>query len=136
MPRIVSPGLSKLLLLLTVVVLLFGFVPISRVFLRSVDGSFSPVPYSSLALKARPGAAMGIPVGRRVAVQLTNKTGHEKTYQWSARQGGTLISLGEDTVDSGRTSVILVPSKGAVVGRLRIALRGSRVFVTVPLVGS
>lgn len=136
MPRIVGPGLSRLLLILTVVVLLFGFVPISRVLLRSVNGSFSAIPYSSLALKVPSDATAGIPAGKEVVVQLTNKTGQQKTYQWSATQKGTLISLGEDTVGSGQTSVIYIPSKGAVAGSLQILLLGSRVFITVPLVKS
>ncbi|MGH9918786.1 MAG: hypothetical protein ACRD6W_07970, partial [Nitrososphaerales archaeon] len=101
-----------------------------------VDGSFSPIPYSSLSLKVPSDATVGVAAGSRVAVQLTNKTGHQRTYQWSATQNGTLISLGEDTVDNGRTSVILVPSKGAGTGSLRIVLRASRVFVTVPIVRS
>ena len=136
MPRIVGFSSKRLLLALIVAVLLFGFTPISRALLRSVDGSFAPTPYSSLALRTPSDAAVGVLAGEPVPVQLTNETGHTKTYHWSATQDGALISLGEEIVQSGRTTTILVPSQGAATGRLQIALNGTEVFVTVPVLGS
>jgi hypothetical protein len=130
MPRVVK----RLLLALMVAVLLFGFTPISRALLRSVDGSFAPTPYSSLALRTPAEASLGVQAGESVPVELTNETGHTKTYHWSATQSGALISLGEEIVPNGRTTTILVPSQGAVAGRLQIALNGTAVFVTVPIV--
>lgn len=133
MRRIVGPGSSRLLLTLVVLLLLFGFTPISRVLLRSVDGSFAPTPYSSLAVGAPSSGAVNFLAGERVPVELTNRTGQIKTYHWSATQNGALIGLGEETLDSGRTTTISVPSRGAVTGKLRIALTGTNIFVTVPL---
>ena len=80
MPRIVGPGSSRLLLSLGVAVLLFGFPPMSRVLLRSVDGSFAPSRYNSLALRTPSDVAVGIRAGEPVPVQLTNRSGHIKTY--------------------------------------------------------
>jgi hypothetical protein len=128
-----GPGLSRPLLVLLAVVILFGFTPISRVLLRSVNGSFTPTPFSSLALGASSDAAIGFRTGQLVPVKLTNRTGHAKAYHWRATQDGALISLGEDTVDNGRTSTIFVPSRGALTGKLQIALTGTNVFVTVPI---
>jgi hypothetical protein len=129
----VGPGLNRLLLALLVVVLFFAFTPISRALLASVHGSFSPTPYSALALGTPNDAAFGVPSGQSVPAILTNHTGHTKTYHWSATENGTLISLGEVTLKNGRTTTILVPSPGAVTGRLQIALNGTNVFITVPI---
>jgi hypothetical protein len=134
MSRFVGPSSKKLLLLLVIVVLLFGFAPISRALLRSVDGSFSQKSYSSLALKLPSSVAAGLPVGKPVLVQLTNQTGQLETYHWNATENGALISLGEETVGNGRAATISIPSRGTVPGRMRIALTGSAVFLTVPLV--
>jgi hypothetical protein len=103
---------------------------------RSVDGSFAPTPYSSLALGNPADAAVGVVIGQPIRVELTNRTGHFETYHWSAQQGGALISLGEEALGSGRSVAISVPSRGAVAGSLRIALNGTNVFVTVPLLKS
>lgn len=136
MARIVGPGSSRLLLPLVILVLLFGFTPISRVLLRSVDGSFASTPYTSLALRTPSDAAVGLVAGKPVPVELTNRTGHLKTYHWSARLSGALISLGEETLGNGRSTTISVPSRGAVAGSLRIALSGTNVFITVPILKS
>lgn len=133
MPRIVGPGSSRLLLSLIVVILVFGFTPISRVLLRSVGGSFAPTPYSSLALGTPSNASGDFLAGQPVPVELTNRTGHSTSYHWSATQNGTLISLGEETLDNGRSATILVPSRGAVTGKLQIALTGTNIFVTAPI---
>jgi hypothetical protein len=114
-------------------VLVFAFTPISHVLLRSVHGSFAPSPYSSLALRTPANASVGFLVGNSVAVELANHTGHVKTYHWSATESGALISLGEQTVENGRTTTISVPTRGAVDGTMRVALNGTDVFVTVPL---
>jgi hypothetical protein len=136
MSRFVGPSSKKLLLLLVIVVLLFGFAPISRGLLRTVDGSFSQNSYSSLALRSPSSVTTGLVVGEPVLVQLTNRSGHLETYHWNATENGALISLGEETVGNGRSAKISVPSRGAVAGSLRIALTGTVVFLTVPLVKS
>jgi len=119
-----------------IVVLLFGFTPASRVLLRSVNGSFASTPYSSLALVAPSDAAVGFPAGEPVPVRLTNDSGRTKTYHWSATENGALISLGEDTIGNGHATSILVPSRGAVTGVLRIALTSTDIFITVPILNS
>ena len=116
-----------------VVVLAFGFTPIANALLKSVNGSFAPSRYSSLALKTPSDAVAGYLAGDPVAVELTNHSGRAKTYRWSATQNGALVSLGEETIDSGRGITINVPTQGAVTGKLRIALSGTTIFVTVPL---
>jgi len=136
MPRIVGPGSSRLLISLVVALLLFGFTPISGALLRAVDGSFAPSRFSSLALRNPSDAIAGIFAGQPVKIQLTNRTGHFKTYHWSATQNGALISLGEETLSNGRATTIVVPSRGTVAGRLRIALNGTNIFVTVPILKS
>lgn len=129
MPRVVN----RLLLVLIVAVLLFAFTPISRGLLRLVHGSFAPSPYSSLALRAPSLAGAGIRSGKPIPVQLTNETGHTKTYHWNATQRGALISLGEQTVQNGQTTTFLVPSQGATAGKIQIALEGTNIFITVPI---
>jgi hypothetical protein len=114
-------------------VLVFAFTPISRLLLRSVNGSFAPTRFSSLALKTPSDAAEGILVGEPVRVQLSNHTGHLRTYHWSAIQKGGLISLGEETLGNGRVTTISVPTQGAETGTLRIVLNGTGVFVTLPI---
>jgi hypothetical protein len=133
MPRIDGRGSSRLILAIGVVVLAFGFTPISHALLKSVDGSFAPSRYSSLALKTPSDAAEEFLAGDPVPVRLTNHTGHVKTYHWSATQSGGLISLGEETLDSGGVTTIIVPTRGAATGKLRIAINGTNVFVTVPI---
>lgn len=133
MPRIVGPGSSKLLLSLLVLALLFGFTPVSRALLRSVNGSFAPTSYSSLSFRTPSDAEADYPAGQSVPLQLTNRTGHVKTYHWTATQDGALISLGVKTLDNDRSTTILVPSRGAVTGRLHIALTGTGIFVTAPI---
>jgi hypothetical protein len=98
-----------------------------------VNGSFSPNPYSSLALGTPSAATEGFLAGDKVPVRLTNRTGHTETYDWHATQDGTLISLGEETLANGQASTVFVPSRGAVTGKLRITLTGTKVFVTVPI---
>jgi len=117
-------------------VLAFAFTPISHVLLRTVDGSFTPSQYSSLALSVPSDGSSGVVTGEQVSVLLTNRTGHAKTYHWSATQKGALISLGEETLDNGRTTTILVPSRGAVTGVLRIGITGTNIFVSVPVLKS
>ena len=133
MPRVIARCSSPLLLALLIFILLFGFTPISRILLRSVNGSFASNPYSSLALRTPSRATVGFLAGEPVPVQLTNRTGHTETYNWSATENGALISLGEDTLDNGRVSTIFVPSRGARTGTLRIALTATNIFVTVPV---
>jgi hypothetical protein len=136
MPRIDGRGSGRLLLSLVVVVLVLGFTPIARGLLKGVGGSFAPSPYSALAATNPSDAAAGILSGEIITVFLTNRSGHTKTYHWSATQGSALISLGEQTLANGRTTTLLVPSRGAVPGVLRIALTGTNVFVTVHMLKS
>jgi hypothetical protein len=128
-----SKVVKRLLLAVILLALLFGFSPISHVLLRTVDGSFAPSPYSSLALIRPSDAATGVRSGVPVPVRITNKTGHTKTYHWVARQGSRLVSLGEKVVRTGHTATILVPSQGAVAGGMQISLNANGVFVTVPI---
>jgi len=136
MPRTVDPRTTKVLICAVFLVLIFAFTPISKALLSAFDGSFTPTSYSSLALQTPANATAGFTVGRPVLVRLTNATGHLETYHWNARQNGALISLGEETLANGKSATISVPSRGAAAGSLRIALGGTKVFVTVPLVRS
>jgi hypothetical protein len=117
-----------------VLTLLLLFTPISSALLRAVDGSFSPTRYSSLALMNPSDADSGILSGDLVQVELTNHTGRLETYHWSATEKRGLISLGEETLENGRSVTISVPSRGAITGNLSIGLTGTHVFVTVPVV--
>jgi hypothetical protein len=127
---------SKILVILIIAFILFGFTPISRALLRTTDGSFAMTPYSSLALKTPSNGVKAIRSGEAVPVQLTNHTGHEKTYHWNATQGGSLISLGETTLRNGEATTILVPSRGAAAGRMQISLTNTHIFVTIPILKS
>jgi hypothetical protein len=127
---------KKVSLVLVIVILVFGFSPISRALLSSVNGSFTPTPYSSLALESSSSATKGIVAGEAVPVKLVNRTGHFKTYHWSATQSGGLLSLGEEALDNGKAVTILIPTRGAAKGTLRIALTGTNVYVTVPILKS
>ncbi|MGC2169610.1 MAG: hypothetical protein WA580_10955 [Acidimicrobiales bacterium] len=132
----VKLGSNRLLVIVVIAVLLFGFTGISDVLLRAVNGSFSPSAYSSLALNSPSEATRGVKVGSVVRVTLVNHTQQEKTYRWGATQDGSLISLGTETLQRGESTVIRVPTRGALAGPLKIALTGSNVFVTVPVRGS
>ena len=127
---------SRIFLFLVVAALVAGFTPISRHLLRSVNGSFSPTAYSALALSTPSNVSVGIPAGRPVQAELTNYTGHTKTYYWSAVQNGVLISHGTQTVGNGKTVTLSVRTRGAVSGKLRIGLKGTKIFLTVPLLRS
>ncbi len=136
MPRILGFGSSKLRLSIVAVVFLFAFTPISRALLLSVDGSFTPSPFSSLALRSPSDPAGGFQVGDLVPVRLTNHTGSSKTYHWSATQRGVVVSLGVKTLLNGRGTNIDVPTNFGSVGQLRIAIAGTNIFVTVHLARS
>ncbi len=127
---------KRFLTVVAVVVLLFAFTPISRGLLALVHGGFEPTPYSSLAFSSPSVATKGVRAGKTIKVELTNHTGRDATYHWSATQNGALISLGVKTLDSGRTTTIVVPSRGATAGRLQIALAGTNVFLTLPVLKS
>jgi hypothetical protein len=136
MSKVGGLGSSRFLLGIVVVVIGLGFSPISRALLNSVNGSFSPTSYSSLALKDPTDATISIVAGKSLPVLLTNRTGHSETYHWSATQDGSLISLGEQALDNGRSTTILVPSRGATSGTLRVTLTGTNIFLTVPILKS
>jgi hypothetical protein len=119
-----------------VLAILFCFTPFSKAMLRAVDGSFATAHYSSLALQHPKEATAGILAGKPVRVQLTNHAGRTKTYHWSATQQGNLISLGEETLGNGESVTFSVPSQGAVTGTLSVALTGTTIFITVPIVGT
>ena len=133
MPRIVAPGSSKLRLSIVAIVLLFAFTPISRALLSSVDGSFSPSPFTSLALRTPSNPGSHFEVGDLIGVRLTNRTGSTKTYHWSATQQGVVISLGETTVRNGHGANVNVPTGFGRAGIVRIALNGTDIFVTISL---
>jgi hypothetical protein len=133
MPRIIALGLKRLSLIALVVTLALGFTPISHALLRSVHGSFAPAHYSSLAL-SNPSDATGILAGEAVRIQLVNHSGHTESYHWGATEKGSLLSLGAETVDNGQALTFSVPSRGAVTGTLKIALTGTDVYVTLPVV--
>ncbi|MHB8379022.1 MAG: hypothetical protein ACYDB2_03760 [Acidimicrobiales bacterium] len=101
-----------------------------------MDGSFTPSPYTSMALSTPSQGSSGVAAGKPVSVQLTNRTGHARTYHWSATQKGALVSLGEETLGSGRSTTVFVPSLGAATGVLRIGITGTNIFVTVPILKS
>lgn len=134
MARIAGPGSSRLLLPVIVAVLLFAFSPVSRVLLTSVDGSFAPASYSSLALGVPSDADTGILAGGPVPVRLTNQTGKSKLYSWKATENGALISLGIKALKSGHSTTIEVPTTGTSSGKLLIAITGTDIFITVPIV--
>ena len=133
MPRIVDLGPKRLSLVALVVVLALAFTPISHALLRSVNGSFAPSKYSSLALN-NPSESTGILAGEVLRIRLVNHSGHAQTYQWEASEKGSLLSLGAETVDDGHELTFSVPSRGAVTGTMKIALKGTNVYVTVPVV--
>jgi hypothetical protein len=128
--------IGRLFLVLAAVGLLFGFTPISRQLLKTVNGSFAPTPYSSLALSTPSDAATGILAGIAVQIQLNNYTGHTNTYHWTAQENGALISHGEKTLVNGQSINFSVPTQGAVRGPLRIVLQHTNVFITVPILSS
>jgi hypothetical protein len=136
MPRIVGPGSSKRRLIIVAVVVLFAFTPISRALLFTVDGSFAPSPFSSLALTSPSNPAASFLVGDLVPVRLTNHTGSSKTYHWKATQRGVVVSLGVKTLVNGHGVNIDVPTNFGSVGKLRIAVSGTNIFVTVHLARS
>ena len=127
---------SRALLVLVTGALIFGFSPISRQLLRSVNGGFAPIPYSSLGLVSPTSATSGMPIGLPVLVELTNHTGHSEVYHWLAEERGALISQGSQSVASGGSVPLTVPTRRAVPGELRIVLNGTKVFLTVPVVKS
>jgi hypothetical protein len=132
MPRNIALGPKRLTLIALVVILALGFTPISHALLRSVNGSFAQAHYSSLSL-SNPTDATGILAGEAVRIQLVNHSGRTKTYHWGASEKGSLLSLGAETVDNGQALTFSVPSGSAVTGTLKIALTGTDVYVTVPV---
>ena len=136
MPRIVGRGSRRLRICIVAVIVLFTFTPISRALLLSVDGSFTPTPFSSLALRSPSDSTAGFQIGDLVPVRLTNHSGSTKTYQWNAMQHGVIVSLGEKTLLNGHGANINVPTNFGRPGTLQITITGTDVFVTVPLVRS
>ncbi len=136
MPVIKVRGNKSYVIFFVIAVMLFAFGPISRVLLGWVDGSFSPAPYSSLSLVNQAEFDVGVVEGRPVPVLLSNHTGHLQTYSWTATQDGAMISEGEKTLSDGQAVTALISSHGARQGRLRIALNGTDIFVTVSILKS
>jgi hypothetical protein len=79
---------------------------------------------------------VGVPTGKTVEVLLANHTGHLKKYRWSATQNGAVIRSGEKALANGHASAIRISTRGTRVGKLRITLDGSDVFVTVSITKS
>ena len=136
MPGKDGRGKRRSAVFVVVVALMFGFSPISHNLLRSVNGSFAPSRYSSLSLSNPSSVVVGVLASEPVSVLLTNHTGQIKKYHWFATQNGALISLGEKTLGDGQSTTILISSQREKAGRLRIALQGTNIFVTVPVLSS
>ena len=118
---------------LIVIVLLFGFSSISRVLLRAVHGSFAPTPYTSLSLVDQEAVSNGVRAGRPVAVRLLNRTGVTRIYSWRAVEKKAVISHGKKLVKVGQSATLLIPTRGASAGKLRISLDRTDIFVTVSI---
>jgi hypothetical protein len=131
MPRIVGRGSSRARLVIIAVIVLFAFTPLSRALLDASDGSFSPTPFTSLALRSPSDPTLGVQVGDLVPVLLTNHTGSTRTYHWSATQHGVAISIGSVTLSNGNGAKINVPTNFGRAGELRIGINGTQIFVTV-----
>lgn len=121
---------------LVVLVALFAFAPISGALLRAVHGSFAPAPYSALALADPEQGATGVTAGQSVEVLVTNRTGATRRYDWVATEDRTVISQGSVTVRRGATASFSVASRRRTSGRLKVALAGTAIFVTVPVTTS
>jgi hypothetical protein len=128
--------IGKLLLILVVGILLIGFTPISKHLLHYVNGSFSPKPYSSLAITTPAVVTEGILAGSTIPVKLTNHTGNTSTYHWIATQDGHRISGGSSTLANGASTTLSITTRSAVAGSLRISLTRTKIFITVPLLAS
>lgn len=133
MPRIIGAGSKRLRATVLVVILALAFTPLSRVLLRAVDGSFAPVHYTSLALIHPALVTGGIASGTPIRLELVNHSGRRQTYHLRATQGGSLLSLGTETVQSGQKMELSIPTLGARSGHLEIRIAGTHVFVTVPI---
>lgn len=133
MPSAKRNYVGKILLALVVVILLVGFTPISKHLLHYVNGSFSPQPYSSLALTTPAVVTEGILAGSAIPVKLTNHTGNTTKYHWIATQNGHRISDGSSTLANGASTTLSITTKSAVAGNLRISLTSTKIFITVPL---
>jgi GT2 family glycosyltransferase len=127
---------KKVVLPLVAAIALFAFTPISGALLAFVNGSFAPTPYTSLALRSPAQAATGFKRGAVVQLELANHSGRDKTYRWNVTQASTLIGTGQERLADGQTQTILVPTKFAVGGTLRVALDGTNIYVDVPIVKS
>ena|ERR1039458_7668446 len=136
MPRIDDKAGRWLFLSLAVATVLFGFTPISHVLLRLVNGSFAPSPYTSLAPRRPSEATAGIKQGVPVQVELINRSGRARTYRWQAPQTGALISTGLEKLANGQAETIIAPTNHASSGRLRVALDGTDIYVSVPVLKS
>jgi hypothetical protein len=69
-------------------------------------------------------------------VILTNHTGRSKKYRWTAMQKGILISKGEKTLRDGQATTLSISLRGATSGSLRVAITGTNIFLTVPILSS
>lgn len=136
MPRIEYRLGKRLYLSIALAIVLLGFTPISHVLLRIVNGSFVPTSYTSLALRTPSEATSGVKQGVAVQVELTNRSGHVRSYRWQATQSGVLIGAGLEKLANGQADTIHVPTKYASSGSLRVGLVGTGIYVTVPIVKS
>jgi hypothetical protein len=136
MPGKDGHGKSGFVVFVVVIVLLFGFSPISRGLLNTVNGSFAPSPFSSLSLSNPTNVEYGVLAFAPLPVILTNHTGKVTHYQWTATQKSTLISQGEKTLQNGQSATLLISLRGAKAGALRISLHGTHIYITVPILRS
>jgi hypothetical protein len=116
---------------LIVLVLLGCFTPISRFLLREVHGSFDATPFTSLALVKPEAVSNGVVAGRPVEVRLSNRTGVAKIYSWSAVERNVVISRGRMYVEVGHSATVMIPTRHARAGKLRIGIDHTNIFVTV-----
>ncbi len=136
MPRILGSGSRKFRWSIVALLIgLFAFTPISKALLNAANGSFSPAPFTSLALLS-PSNPAGYEVGDLIPVRLTNHTGRTTTYHWNATQKGVVVSLGEETLLDGHGATIDVSTNFGSAGTLRIAVANTDVYLTVHLASS
>jgi|ERR1700722_4679065 hypothetical protein len=136
MPGIIGAGSKRLRIIVLVAVLALAFTPISKVLLSAVNGSFSPTHYSSLAFVNPSQIDEGIRAGRALEVDVVNHSGGRKTYHIEASERGSLIGLGQTTLNNGQSATVSIATLGTTRGTLRIRIVGTGIFLTAPIVKS
>jgi hypothetical protein len=133
MPAASKNWVLGVLLSLIVIGLVAGFTPISKRLLKEVNGSLAPTRYSSLALAHSSEVRKGLPVGNTIEAVLSNHTGRTTTYSWTATEERRLVGSGNQTLRNGQTITFGIGTRGLTNGEVRIALKHTKIFVTIPL---